>query len=145
MQICKNCGEEKPLNEFTKDKRRKLGVGSWCKKCHNSRHWKNKDKNNAKCKLHYLNNKQQYKEYRRFKNYGVTPDQFNALFEEQRGGCAICSVLLANDKTTCVDHCHTTGKVRGLLCSNCNFALGHFKDSITLIQSAIRYLEGRQL
>lgn len=66
------------------------------------------------------------------------------MFENQKGCCAVCQQKLDQGKHTCVDHCHETGNVRGLLCTNCNVALGHFKDSITLIESAIRYLKGHQ-
>jgi len=67
------------------------------------------------------------------------------MLEEQEHKCAICSTSDADlDKLLSVDHCHTTGKVRGLLCNNCNLALGNFKDKIENLKSAINYLKQEQ-
>jgi len=65
---------------------------------------------------------------------------------KQDGCCAICGIhhTIIHEKTgkaLHVDHCHTTGKVRGLLCFTCNSAIGKFKDNIDIIQSAIIYLK----
>jgi hypothetical protein len=61
------------------------------------------------------------------------------LVKQQKGKCAICKTKM---KEPCVDHCHTTGKIRGALCVNCNTGLGHFCDSVELLKSAISYLKG---
>jgi hypothetical protein len=75
------------------------------------------------------------------KKYGITLEQYNAMFANQNGCCLICNkhqkVL---EKGLAVDHCHTTGKVRGLLCSNCNLMLGLAKDKTEILSNAIRYL-----
>jgi len=64
------------------------------------------------------------------------------MLEEQEHKCAICLTSDVDlEKLLAVDHCHTTGKVRGLLCSNCNLALGNFKDNITNLEQAIKYLK----
>lgn len=63
------------------------------------------------------------------------------MLEAQGGCCAICKAPKGNK--LCVDHDHRTGKVRGLLCSNCNAGLGMFKDSEDLLQSAKGYLNNR--
>ncbi len=144
MKTCTKCKIKKPLDRFTKDSRRADGAGSWCKVCHNERHWVNREENNAKCKAHYAANKAKYKNYHRLKSYGVSQEQYDSMFENQKGCCAICNQTLDQSKNTCVDHCHKTGKVRGLLCANCNFGIGHLKDSIPLIESAIQYLKGHQ-
>ena len=68
--------------------------------------------------------------------YGITVAQFNAMVEQQNGLCACCKQRRPVD----VDHCHDTGKVRGLLCRACNLGLGLFKDSIEGLQHAIEYL-----
>ena len=76
------------------------------------------------------------------KNYGITPDDYNQMFSEQEGCCAICGIHQTETKHKLhVDHCHETGAIRGLLCKNCNFALGNFKDSVVNLSSAIKYLE----
>jgi len=74
------------------------------------------------------------------KKYGITAREYLRLFERQEGTCAIC---FENDgrRRLAVDHCHETGKVRGLLCVNCNTGLGKFRDNITMLQRAIYYLE----
>lgn len=67
------------------------------------------------------------------------------MFLEQQGKCGICNKHQSElDRTLAVDHCHNTGRIRGLLCSNCNLGLGHFKDVIENIESAIRYLNEKQ-
>jgi len=86
----------------------------------------------------------------RFKNelikkYGITIDIYSQMLENQNNKCAICKSESSNTKLTnrfYVDHDHKTGKVRGLLCNNCNFALGHFSDNITILENAIKYLKG---
>lgn len=72
--------------------------------------------------------------------YGISQEQYNALFNEQKGACAICS---EHPETRCldVDHKHGTTKVRGLLCSRCNTGLGLFMDSPELLREAAFYLE----
>jgi hypothetical protein len=66
------------------------------------------------------------------------------MFAEQKGCCAICGVHQDNvTKRFSVDHNHSTGKVRGLLCQNCNAGLGNFMDDISNLKSAIEYLEER--
>ena len=72
--------------------------------------------------------------------YGLTIDQFNELYETQGSCCAICQSKL-EDNEKCVDHCHTTGDVRGVVCDSCNKLLGFARDDITILQSAIKYLE----
>lgn len=80
------------------------------------------------------------------RKYGLTPETYEALSNEQKGNCAICGLNenSINQRGThyrlAVDHCHDTGKVRGLLCSNCNTALGLFKDNPMFLNSAIKYL-----
>ena len=69
---------------------------------------------------------------------GVT---IQRMHEEQAGRCAICARMLGPGRHTNVDHCHTTGKVRGLLCHKCNNGLGRFEDSIDSLKAAIQYLE----
>jgi len=68
---------------------------------------------------------------------------YETKLEQQNNTCAICFKPEQSNryKTLCVDHCHTTGKIRGLLCSNCNRALGLLKDDRGNLQSAINYLE----
>lgn len=83
---------------------------------------------------------------RNLAKYGLTHEDYLQLLEAQRGVCSIRlspETLLTRWKTPrplVVDHCHTTGKVRGLLCVSCNLGIGNFKDSTELLQNAINYL-----
>ena len=88
--------------------------------------------------------KKALREYNRMVNYGLTPDRFNSMLKEQNNKCKLCLVEfdeLAFNYTLNVDHCHTTNKVRGLLCSLCNRGLGQFKDNIERLTQAINYLQ----
>lgn len=77
------------------------------------------------------------------KKYGITVEDYNKMFQEQDGKCAICHKDQLEFRIRfSVDHNHKTGKVRGLLCHNCNRALGWFYDDIETLQSAIEYLQG---
>lgn len=81
------------------------------------------------------------------RNYGITFKDYLSLLDKQKGLCAICNgvgfkMADYHNLQLVVDHCHDTGKVRGLLCHNCNRALGLLQDSTTALESAIKYLEG---
>ena len=74
--------------------------------------------------------------------YGVTVDDYNKMFEDQEGKCAICKKhQIELPKKLHVDHCHKTKKVRGLLCFKCNTAIGHFEDNPEILKNAVEYLE----
>jgi len=73
--------------------------------------------------------------------YGVSAEEWTAMFENQKGCCAICNTHQKDlKKSLCVDHCHSTGKVRGLLCDRCNKSIGAFEDNIQLLDNAKSYL-----
>lgn len=81
------------------------------------------------------------------KTYGLSYKEVLKLREGQNEVCAICKQpgFMMNDRVKSglnVDHCHKTGEVRGMLCHNCNRALGLFQDDINLLKTAIEYLEG---
>lgn len=138
MKRCTQCGEVKPLGAFYKNKH--SHPCSHCKACHNqfTARWKKDPKNkNARQRIAWRS---------RLKyNYGLTEDAYVKLLEWSGGGCAICGerpgLEHRKKKLLCVDHNHTTGAVRGLLCENCNLGLGKFKDSKNLLRVAIAYLE----
>lgn len=75
------------------------------------------------------------------KKYGITWEDYRQILDDQQGVCAICQIECSTGKNLAVDHCHETGEVRGLLCSNCNTAIGKFKDSTKNLQRAIDYLQ----
>jgi len=80
----------------------------------------------------------------RYYAYGITSEELAELFVQQHSACAICGKQLDITQTRkwCVDHCHETGRVRGILCFPCNVALGQFSDSPAMLMRAIQYLEG---
>ena len=69
--------------------------------------------------------------------YGITLEERKLLEEKQNNLCAICF----QEKKLVTDHCHQTGNVRGLLCYQCNYVLGHLKEDILILESAIKYLK----
>jgi hypothetical protein len=69
--------------------------------------------------------------------YGLSKEKYNQMYERQNGACFICE----DTSKLMVDHCHTTGKVRALLCRACNFGLGNFRDNPRLLNLAIGYLK----
>lgn len=76
------------------------------------------------------------------RTYGISLTEYNQLLDNQNGVCAICKQTESVSRYTnlAVDHCHATGKVRGLLCATCNRALGMFRDDRSILQNAIDYL-----
>ncbi len=77
--------------------------------------------------------------------YGLSPAVFEELRQKQEGKCAVCSNALVTGRGTQVDHCHSTGKVRGLVCQGCNLVLGFSEDNPETLRSAIEYLERHAL
>ena len=78
------------------------------------------------------------------KRYNVTLEQYDALYDQQQGKCAICGKIEESKRYNflVVDHCHHTQKVRGLLCNLCNRALGLFGDDVETIRKAVKYMDG---
>ena len=83
-----------------------------------------------------------HKAYQKKRNYNLTTEEYDIKLIEQNYSCAICNIHRDDySKDFAVDHCHETGKVRALLCNNCNVGLGFFKDSSSIIKKAIAYLD----
>lgn len=140
-KVCTKCDEAKPLEDFYKKSSGRQGRASRCKPCIIAQ-VQGYQKTVPK-KL-----RDQYRETSRIKKYGLTPERHAELLESQEGLCSICkepetAVDPRNNKlrSLCIDHCHVTGKPRGLLCKQCNLAIGHFRDSIATLESAIAYLK----
>lgn len=141
---CTTCLAEKPCAEFYEAKRLKRGHYSECKTCwdERSRRWRasNPDKVKEKRKRWVSRNKDvQARLTRRSalaRKYGLSEKQYDDLFARQNGRCAICGEA----KKLVVDHCHSTGRVRALLCDDCNRGLGCFKDDPVRLQKAAEVL-----
>lgn len=72
--------------------------------------------------------------------FGISIEEYKKKLARQKNGCAICTEVCGSGKSLAVDHCHESGKIRGLLCSKCNLGLGLFRDDIILLVAAKRYL-----
>ncbi len=80
----------------------------------------------------------------RLRRYGLTEERFAAMLAEQGGRCAICMAPPEVNTRLDIDHCHTTGAVRGLLCVGCNTAMGKFRDDPDLLERVVAYLRRHQ-
>lgn len=145
MEItCSTCGETKPSDQFPATRKR-------CKSCTSKyqTEWqtRNRERTNVHARNYRERNRKKVSESQRrskFKiKYGITLGDYDRMLTEQGGHCAICPATepgRAGRKYLYVDHCHSTGRVRGLLCGNCNNGLGWFKDDPIRLQNAIAYL-----
>jgi len=105
---------------------------------------KNKDKYKASQKKWKEKNKSKVISDRLKRKYGICQNQYNNILESQSGVCAICFKTCETNQRLSVDHCHNTGKIRGLLCNKCNTALGQMMDSVENLRNAAEYLEKHQ-
>ena len=94
---------------------------------------------------YYSQNPEKDREWHLKKTYGISLARFCEMLAAQEYRCGICQKQFPTPKSTHVDHCHDTNKIRGLLCYKCNSALGLFFDDKKFLQSAIRYLEKWEL
>ena len=129
-QTCSKCGETKTVDEYYTDNRAKSKRASACKTCCLE----------AKA-LDYKKHRGKRLAYRRSYLYGVSQGDYETLHNKSKGVCGICGCAEGSKMALAVDHCHKSGKVRGLLCNNCNNGLGRFKDDPDLLQLAIKYLK----
>jgi len=133
VKQCGACKEVKSALDFYNAKKSTTGLTSWCKLCcaKQSKVWYSNTQNKRKNYLNRIKNK-----------YGVSSEEYQKMFDEQEGKCLICEKHDDDVKQRLhVDHCHQTGKVRGLLCFNCNAGMGNLGDDIVLLEKAIQYLK----
>ena len=142
---CITCKEIKQECDFDKNRRS-------CRMCRAALRRENYKNNRDKIlkknlswkKANSLEHEKSLRNSRYLYRYGITTEEYESLFKTQNGQCKICKSTDFGRKNAnhfCVDHCHITGKVRGLLCHKCNSALGKFNDDINLLKNAITYLE----
>lgn len=141
MKTCVNCKETKVPDEFHKRTNSKDGLQSSCKICNNSntRAWMklNPDKYENTWKKHTYGDLAIIK--RKASKYGVSLETLQEMLRIAGGVCKICG--RAPEKGLVIDHCHTSTKVRGLICNNCNTAIGLLGDSIYASKNLVKYLE----
>lgn len=130
-KICTKCKEEKSIEDFYVRNKVNMIRQCVCKECTKIRVRKRHQDNPDRTRNNDLK-----------RNYGITLNDHTAMFESQNGKCACCDK--AGDgrwSKLCVDHCHSTGKVRDLLCRNCNMILGQVGDDADLLMSLVAYLQ----
>ena len=129
-KVCSKCKEEKSIDKFHKQADGKLGRRGDCAEC-----------SCAQKKLLHSKDPLKSKNANLKRYYGITFNDYLEILEAQNGRCAICGTDTPNGKGVFhVDHCHSFGQVRGLLCHSCNVGLGHFKDQESLLLKAALYL-----
>lgn len=144
VKQCKSCDQKKTLDQFYSEPRVSDGRTARCKECIKtaaSVHYStNKDNILKRNKAEYSSEQERAKKLRR--TYGISLDVYEHMLEEQDHKCKICGSTdpRHNSGNFVVDHCHTEGHVRGLLCGECNLMLGKAHDNISTLQNAITYL-----
>mgnify|MGYP001036879075 CR=1 FL=1 len=135
MKICSKCEEVKHIDDFYKDCTTKDGLAYQCKSCAKAKDKAHRQTDGYKKKLRQKRWAEQ--------GINITYEQYEQLLEEQNGQCAICGTDENQfNKGMCVDHCHETGQIRGLLCTECNLGIGYLKDEAELLMKAAEYLTG---
>lgn len=138
-KICSKCKLEKELSNYWKDKTKASGYRPECKVCTYETQ-KRRPNRLIKMKEWRKNNKEYVKSHDLKTSFGITLDKYNAILIQQNYCCASCKRHQSSfKKKLAVDHDHLTGKVRGLLCSACNTALGLLKENIETMNSLIVY------
>lgn len=118
--LCRICNYVKPLDQFIKSKKHRTGYNSRCHTCR----------------------RLEYKIAHLKQDYNLDYLEYLQMINNQEKSCKICKqTLVLKYNKTCVDHCHSTGNVRGLLCNTCNRVLGLFSEDISRFYSAIKYLK----
>lgn len=146
-KICTGCLVKKSLEQFNKHPGGKFGRTSRCKNCVKKYR-----------KEYYKKNPNYFKEWRRKnteksyaynikKRHGITWEEYQQLYHQQNGLCAICNKpeqlqdKNGKVKRLALDHCHKTNKVRALLCNGCNRALGYIHDDVQTAKLIVEFLE----
>ena len=139
---CTECSEIKPVGDYyvrTDGRRNRC-----CKTCHNA---KGKARRDADPQAYNARQRQlkrgaKSRKYSLKRKFDITPEEYEEMLQSQGGGCAACGAQPGR-RALSVDHDHKTGRVRGILCDPCNFALGHAKDDPKRLLALATYLETR--
>lgn len=144
-KTCTKCAVTKPLTDFYYSANGKAAKNkihkSACKECvkASARKWV-QDNPEHHARTRYA--------YELARTYGITIEEYEALISKQGNGCAICGSVETKVHASgtvfrfSVDHCHESGKIRGILCMTCNRGIGLFRDNAQLLRKAADYLEG---
>jgi hypothetical protein len=124
---CPECGDQDPLNFYYN--KNNFRTNAYCTDCHKRR-----------CSERYHAKTILEKRAGRASIYGLSKEEYIAMYEKQQGLCAICKKEPTTKRGLHIDHNHKTGTVRGLLCHSCNVGIGNFMDDPGLLISAIEYI-----
>lgn len=155
-KFCHKCSTVKSETAFGKDKHRSDGLTTRCKDCRNkanieyfSKHPEVREKHNirnrGKRKKYYADpeRKLKYRSEELKRRLGVTHNDYEIMLKDQNGVCKICKRfrIASNKGHMVVDHCHKTGRIRGVLCNWCNRGIGLFEDNLEYLENAKLYLK----
>lgn len=150
---CNKCDTTRPTSDFNAHK--VYGLQDWCRSCQKAyrktahakaknAEWRqrNRESINAGKRKYYHEKERDTIWERNIRNkFGITAEQYYEMYDQQNGVCATCHRPHAGyEKRLAVDHCHTTGKVRGLLCEACNRAIGMLGDNLDVVMRVHEYL-----
>ena len=131
IKACSCCHNFFGKESFHPEHRNVDGLCSSCRKCRNQKALKWQQSNPRAKRNTHLKSK-----------FGITVKQFDEMLKQQNHCCAICMTTTPKGRGTFhVDHCHETGKIRGILCHDCNTGIGKLGDSLESIKKAVSYLE----
>ena len=154
LLTCTKCKEVKESLLFHRYDKKKNGFTSQCKQCRNetrkNSYWKDSERAKEKTR-NYRKNLRETDPHKLFlsnrktnlkQTYGISLEEYDKMLQEQSSKCDVCGKEHEEvpKKRLGVDHCHTTGKVRGLLCANCNTALGLLKENVQNIDKLKDYI-----
>lgn len=144
----------KPLNDFYQHPGMKDGHLHQCKICENKKTREYQKANKGKVANYTKKHREKYGETYKEKarnikyqlSYGIGTKEYNVLFDQQSGRCAICGEKESHGRSEhlFINHCHKSGKIRGLLCNLCNGGIGKLKDNPNIIENALEYLKLHQ-
>lgn len=149
---CPKCNLDFPATTefFFRHKGLKDGLSCWCKVC--LKQWASEKGNYLKSynRRYQQINKRKKRDCEMRHDYGITIKEYEQKLEEQNGMCAICKkpetvFSWGKIKALAIDHNHITGQLRGLLCNNCNRAIGLMKDDIDNVKAMLDYMIGYQI
>jgi hypothetical protein len=146
LKACSKCGESWPLEHFRVFQRQGRPCRhSHCRACQNARlreyRRRHPEREAARSKAYRQRNPDKVRARNIAKRGGATLEDYDAMFAQQGGVCAICKQPPLDGKHLSVDHCHATGAIRGLLCGKCNSGLGMFADEPGRLIAAVNYLK----
>lgn len=151
-KTCSRCRRELPHGDFNKNRAKPGGLHNQCRDCQKvaalrfrqSERGRTYNRQYQRQRYHTATGKESSRKSLFKYRCGITIDEYNTMFDQPRGLCAICGCRLGEGQQTSVDHDHDTGKVRALLCHLCNVGLGFFRDSPEFLSKAVEYLRSHE-